>query len=169
MRFQFIITLAAIALFAVGCEKPNDQVAANGGSNSSQDHDHDHGEAGHDDHFHPEHGPNHGHIFELDSPDYCGEWQKFKDNNVIKMHILDKDKKSVAVKVDSFKVIPMAGNDSTPFELAPESPDDEGKSSVYSLDDQNLSIAIPLGVTIEITMGDQTLKGKIDQHEPLDH
>lgn len=168
MRIQFLMALAAIAVFVAGCDRPSTKVAGDGGSNSS----HDHGDAdeGHDDeHHHPEHGPNHGHIFEIDSPDYQGEWQKFKDNNVIKMHILDKDQKPIAVKVDSFKVIPLAGNDATPFVLAAESPDEEGKSSVYSLDDQDLSIAIPLGVSIEIAMGDQTLKGKIEQHEPLDH
>ena len=85
------------------------------------------------------------------------------------MHLLDKDQKPAVLKVDSFHVIPMAGNDATPFVLEAESPDEEGKSSVYMLDDQNLSIAIPLGVKIEITMGDTVLKGKIDQHEPMDH
>jgi hypothetical protein len=85
------------------------------------------------------------------------------------MHILDQDGKPVVVKVDSFKVIPSAGSDQTPFELVAESPDEEGKASVYSLDDQGLAIAIPLGVNIEIAMGETVLKGKIDSHEPLDH
>jgi hypothetical protein len=166
MRFQFFVALTALMLFAVGCDKPSETAAGGGNSAASSDHDHDHDDHDHD---HPEHGPNGGHLFETDSTEYVFEWQKFKDNNVIKMHVLDKDKNPVAVKVDSFKIMPMAGNDSSPFELVAETPDDEGKSSVYMLDDQDLSIAIPLGVNIEIVMGDSTIKGKIDQHEPLDH
>lgn len=174
MRFQYLLAVAAIAIFIGGCgvDKQTETAGKDSGSSAhdhdheSHDHDHD-GEHEHDDH--PAHGPNHGHLFELDSPDYQGEWQKFKDNNVIKMHILDKDQNPAVLKVDSFHVIPMAGNDATPFVLEAESPDAAGKSSVYMLDDQSLSIAIPLGVNIEITMGDTVLKGKIDQHEPLDH
>lgn len=175
MRIQFLLAAAAIAIFIGGCEQAGNQsqTASKESGNAAHNHDHDghdHGdEDGHDHDDHPAHGPNHGHLFELDSPAYQGEWQKFKDNNVIKMHILDKDQNPAVVKVDSFHVIPMAGNDQTPFVLEAETTDADGKSSVYILDDQALSIAIPLGVTIEITMGDKVLKGKIDQHEPLDH
>ncbi len=173
MRFQFLLAIAAIAVFIGGCDKTGNETPTANKESGAHDHDHDghdhEHEDGHSHDDHPAHGPNHGHIFELDSPDYQGEWQKFKDNNVIKMHILDKDQKPAVVRVDSFLVIPMAGNDATPFELEAESTDPEGRSSVYMLDDQNLSIAIPLGVNIEITMGDKVLKGKIDQHEPMDH
>ena len=168
MRFQYLLAVAAIAIFIGGCGVDKQAETAATGSGSKA-HDHDGHEHDHEHDDHPAHGPNHGHIFALDSEEYQGEWQKFKDNNVIKMHILDKDQKPAVLKVDSFHVIPMAGNDATPFVLEAESPDADGKSSVYMLDDQSLSIAIPLGVNIEITSGDMILKGKIDQHEPLDH
>ena len=170
MRLHFLLALAALAVFSIGCDTAP-QKAAGGNDSHSHEDGHDHGDEGHadHDHDHPAHGPNGGHIFAIDSEDYQGEWCKFKDNNVIKMHILDKEGEPALVKVDSFKVIPSAGSDQTPFELAAESPDEEGKSSVYSLDDQSLGIAIPLGVDIEIAIGDTVLKGKIESHEPRDH
>ena len=158
-------SLAIVTFASTGC---------NDAAPEKDDHGHTHEDGGHDHGIsaddHPAHGPNHGHIFELDSPDHCVEWCKFKDNDVIKMHVLDKEgKKATPVKIDSFVVTPMAGNDDLSFELKAEKPDDEGKSSVYMLDDKDLSIAIPLGVNIEIKMGDKTMKGKIAAHEPLDH
>ncbi len=182
MQIHRLAALVAISLLTVGCGAPEPaQETDNGSSSTSHDHadehghdhsDEGHGEGEHDDHgeeAHAPHGPNGGHIFKFDSPDYVGEWQKFKDNSIIKMHILDKDQEPVLASVDSFKVIPLTGKDQTPFELDAENADAEGLASVYSLDDQGLSIAIPLGVSIEVVIGDKTLKGQIDQHEPLDH
>lgn len=86
------------------------------------------------------------------------------------MYILDAaGKEAVAQKVDSFTVTPKVGNDETGFVLEPESPDEQGLSAVYVLDDQELSIAVPLGVDIEIKIGDKVFKGEIKAHEPLDH
>jgi hypothetical protein len=185
MQIHRLVALVAISLLTVGCAGPEAPEQTGGSTADSHGHDHadehghdhsdeGHSEDGHDENGHGEaahapHGPNGGHIFKFDSPDFIGEWQKFKDNSIIKMHIMDKDQKPVLADVDSFKVIPLTGKDRTPFELEAENADDAGLSSVYSLDDQGLSIAIPLGVSIEVVMGDKTLKGQIDQHEPLDH
>ena len=170
MRLYHLLVLAALAVFVSGCDYSAQQAAkgkVDDGHGHSHDDGHDHGEDA--DHDHPAHGPNGGHLFAVDSPDYQVEWCKFKDNNVIKMYLLDKDGKSVAEKVTSFKVIPTAGSDQTPFELVAEAADGEGKASVFSLDDQGLCIAIPLGVDLEIAMGDKVLKGKIESHAPRDH
>ena len=105
----------------------------------------------------------------VDGGQYQIEWKQFLDNDVIKMYILDNDLKPVPLKVDEFKVIPLVGNDPTPFELEAVDADDDGKSAVYTLDDKGLRMGINLGVKIEIVAGDQTLTGKIDAHEPLDH
>jgi hypothetical protein len=86
------------------------------------------------------------------------------------MYILDAaGKEAVAQKVESFTVTPKVGNDEAGFVLEPENPDEQGLSAVYMLDDQNLSIAIPLGVDIEIKIADKIYKGEIKAHEPLDH
>ena len=73
--------------------------STNGTDEHEHAHDHDHADDGHgeggDEEAHAAHGPNGGHIFKFDSPEYVGEWQKFSDNNVIKMHILDKDQKAI--------------------------------------------------------------------------
>ncbi|MEL7499617.1 MAG: hypothetical protein AAFN77_18585 [Planctomycetota bacterium] len=168
MRQSFIATtvaLLAIVALAAGCNDADDPGNGNGTTAENHDgHGHDHG------HEHPPHGPNGGHIFKLDSDGHSGEWCKFKDNDIIKMHLLDAEgKKAVPMKVDSFVVKPLAGNDDVSFEFAAENADDEGMASTFMLDDEDLSMAISLGVSIEIKSGDTVMKGKIDAHEPLDH
>lgn len=162
-----LVALLAVTLVSTGCNDaagPDDDKGAH-----HDDHGHDHDDHGHT-HKHPPHGPNGGHIFELNSAEYNCEWCKFKDNDVIKMHLVDKaNKKNVAAMVDSFVVKPMAGNDDLTFTLEAENADDAGNASTYMLDDADLSTAIPLGVSIEIKMGDKMLTGKIEAHEPLDH
>lgn len=156
--------LAGLALFmfaAVGCGNPE---AGRAGGPGEHGHDHDH--AGHD---HPAHGPSGGHIFPLDTDQYRAEWKKYMDNNVIKMIILDAaGKKAVPVAVDSFTVTPKVGEGIEPFVLQAENPEN-GMASVYMLDDAELAIAIPLGVDIEIKMGNKTIKGEIKSHEVRDH
>ena len=72
-------------------------------------------------------------------------------------------------KVDSFIVKPQVGSDAEVFELAPEDANENGETATFMLDEQALGIAIPLGVDIEIKIGDKTLKGEIKAHKPLDH
>ena len=174
---SLIVAVLAVALFAVnGCDSSGGSGTSNGGKTSNADHDgdHDHGDHDHDhDHDHddhPAHGPFGGHIFALEPDDMQGEWKKYIDSNVIKMYLLDAaGKKEVPQKVDSFVVTPKVGNDEGGFTLEPENPDASGISAVYMLDDQDLSIAIPLGVDIEIKIGNKVFKGEIKAHEPLDH
>lgn len=172
MRLNSIITLSIAALAMVvfatsGCDKPattpNGPEASHDGD-SHADHGHDH------DHDHPAHGPYGGHIFDLDSSDYQAEWKKYKDNDVIRMYLLDADgKEAKALKVDSFTVKSDVGDDQAMFELAAEDADENGASAVYMLEDKQFASAIPLGVTITIKSGDQTMMGKIKAHAPRDH
>lgn len=164
---SILVAFMALAVFAsTGCDKPNgDDHAAHGDNDKAPDAD-----ADHDADDHPAHGPFGGHIFTLDSSDYQGEWKKYKDNDVIKMYVLDAAGKNAAsLKIDSFVVTPKVGNDGTSFTLEPEEPDADGATAVYTLDDKDLSIAIPLGVDIEIKVGDKVYKGEIKAHKPLDH
>ena len=169
MRFLTLALFLTTALMLPGCDKkpaaPPSTTVEDSHDHDGHDHDHDH-DHGHD---HAAHGPNGGHLFKFDSDKYQGESNDSIKTEVIKMYILDMDKNPVALKVDSFRVIPLAGNDPTPFELQPVDPDDEGKASVFQLDDERLRIAVPLGVSIEVKMGDETMTGKIESHEPYDH
>lgn len=156
----------ALAVFAsTGCdEQPEKAAQGDKVANDSGDDKHS------DDHDHPAHGPFGGHMVKLDTSDVQLEWKKYKDNDVIKMYVLDAAGKEAApMKIDSFIVTPKVGNDGTGFTLEPEEPDSDGATAVYSLDDKDLSIAIPLGVDIEIKAGDKVYKGEIKAHEPLDH
>ena len=164
------LMLFAIGVFTSGCA---DTAPTDGDAHGDHDHDgHDHDE--HDDdhasHDHPAHGPNGGHIFKFDDQEVQGEWCKYKDNDMIRMHLLGADGKTpMAVKVDSFIVRPSVGNDDTMFELDAENADADGKASTFMLDDKSLTIAIPLGVKIEVKAGDKTMMGEIKAHAPLDH
>ena len=151
-----LLAFVALAMFGtIGCDKA--EQATNGSqADHSHDGDHSHSDESHDDH--PAHGPNHGHIFALDSDEYQGEWQKFSDSDVINMYILDANGQNIALKVDSFTVTPKVGNDNSSFTLEAKDADADGATAAYTLDDKDLSIAIPLGVDIEIKA-----------HEPLDH
>lgn len=168
---SLLVACFALIVFATGgCDKPT----ANTGTTPDaghEDHDHDHEGHDHDDeHSHAAHGPMGGHIFSLSSPDFQGEWKKYPDNNIIRMYVLDAaGKKPVPVNVDSFIVKHKIGNDGKQFEFAAEDPDESGASAVYKLDDQDLAIAMSTGVDIEIKIGDQTVTGSIEAHEPLDH
>lgn len=162
-----LIAVIALAVFAsVGCDDHHSDHDPDNGSHAGHNHEADDHSA--DDH--PAHGPFGGHIFKLDTSDFQGEWKKYKDNDVIKMYVLDAaGKKAAPLKIDSFVVTPKVGNDDSSFTLEPEEPDDDGASAVYWLDNKDLSIAIPLGVDIEIKIGDKTYKGEIKAHQPLDH
>lgn len=173
MRF-LLFSLTMLALLTVtntGCPKPEDSNSQQHSDNADggHTHDHAHGHGDHDDH--PAHGPKGGHLFQLDSDDIQVEWKQRQDNNVVKMYLLttDEEPKPIALKVDSFKVIPQAGNDTTPFVLEPENADDEGKASEFSMDDQLLRTSIHLGNDIEIVTSEKTYKGQIKAHEPMDH
>jgi hypothetical protein len=175
--------LLAMFLFSVGCQEPSSPTkpADSHGDHDHDGHDHDHDHAGHDHdhdghdhaeggHDHPPHGPNHGHIFNFDSDDIKGEWCKYKDNDVIRMYLLDgKGEAPKPLVVEKFLVKPMVGNDETPFELEAEDVDPEGASASYMLDDKMLQTAIPLGVKIEVVTEGKTFTGEIKAHEPLDH
>lgn len=159
-----LIAFIALAVFAsTGCDEHHDD-AAHGDNNQVANN------TGDDNHDHPAHGPFGGHMVKLDTSDVQVEWKKYKDNDVIKMYVLDAAGKQAApMKIDSFIVTPKVGNDGTGFTLEPEKPDADGATAVYWLDDKDLSIAIPLGVDIEIKAGDKVYKGEIKAHEPLDH
>jgi len=185
MRLYTLIALAALSMFAIGCDpskdtaKNEDSKAKTKGSEHGHDHGRDHGhDHGHDhahdhdhDHDHPAHGPNNGHIFPLESESMQAEWKEYKGNDEIRIFLLTKGEKPEAafVKAESLNVIPLAGNDSTPFVLVAEDADADGKASKFMLEDAKLRVGIPLGVKIEIVTADGTITGEIKAHKPHGH
>ncbi len=158
MRHIITCLVVAFALVTLGCD--NKKNTPEKGSTASHDHDH------HDHH----HGPNMGQLFDFDNEDYKGEVVVSQDNQVVRFYLLTKDQGNASLKVDKFVVTPLAGNDATPHELAAEKADDEGKSHIYSLDNQDLRIAVPfVGVSVEVVAGDLQLKGTVDPYEPCYH
>ena len=169
-----VVLIAFGCVLLCGCEegKPakNDSAKSNGG------HSHSHGDGGHSHegaHTHDQetdvkddiHGVNGGHKFVLEPAEFIGEWL-VSDDNTVKIFLLDKDGKANSpARVDHFEL----RRGDIVFTLDPDGEDSEGKTAVYSLDDQDLSMAINLGVDVKIMIGDQTYTGKISPVEPHDH
>ncbi len=161
----------ALACFAMtGCDTAGGTGTASGTKTASED-GHDHGENGHE---HEEgghaHGPNGGHPFKFAEGGYQGEWKHYNDNHIIRVYVLDADgKKNAPVKADSVTITRSAGEDAATFTLDAEEPTDSGEAAVYSLDDQDLAIAMNLGVKVEMKIGDKTYTSEIAAHAPHDH
>jgi len=183
MRNSFLIlSFALVCVLAIGCEPPSTSTA--GGKvdlqslddhhgHSHDDHDHgDHDEAGHDDHGHGEHveemGPNMGHIIYLAPKDYVAEWRHYKGNNVIRLYVLDANKKTVEVNA-KVSVKSESGKSKETFELEPEDANDEGKAAVYMLDEQALANAMNLGVVVSFEIDGKVYSGKVPPHAPHHH
>ena len=187
MRFSFfMLMLAAVCTITlnVGCDTPpstdgTNTAADHGHSHDGDDHGHGHDGEGEDEEAHDEHeghdhsaaaeemGPNKGHIIYLKPEKYVSEWRHYKGNSVIRVYVLDKDKKSTAVDA-KVSIVPEAGKTRDPFVLEPEDAED-GKTAVYMLDDDKLSVAMNLGVTLKIEIDGETYEGKIPPHKPHHH
>ena len=162
-----LLTGLALACFTLtGCEKTTDDGTT--AAKSAADHGHDHEADDHEDHAH---GPNGGHPFKFAEGDYQGEWKHYNDNHVIRVYILDAEgKKNTPVKADSVTISRLTGDADEPsFMLDPEEPNEDGEAVVYSLDSQDLAIAMNLNVKIEMKVGDKTYTAEIAEHEPHDH
>ena len=150
-----------------GCEK-----AKQAKSDFHDGHSHSHGEDGHShsheggahlhdqetesesDHLHGIHG---GHKFIFQPADYVGEWLVTSED-VTKVFVLDsKGEKAEPVKADTFEL----KRGDTVFALDPVATDLEGRTATYMLADQDLSIAINLGVEVTMQVGDNKYTGKI--------
>lgn len=177
MRNSFLIlSFAFVCVLAVGCDSPSatksdgkaDMMADNDhGHSHDDDHGHSHDEGDHDVHV-EEMGPNKGHIVRLAPTDYMAEWRHYKGNNVIRIYVLDANKKTVGVNA-TVSVKPESGKSKEPFELVPEDADDDGKTGVYMLDEQALANAMNLGVVITFEIDGKEYSGKVPPHAPHHH
>jgi len=163
----FLAGIALACFTMTGCE-PAGGTGTASGTKAATDKQ---GEEGHDhDHDEPAHGPNGGHTFKFAEGDYMGEWKHYNDNHIIRVYVLDADgKKNAPVNADSVTITRSAGEDAATFTLDAEEPTDSGEAAVYSLDDQDLAIAMNLGVKVEMKIGDKTYTSEIAAHAPHDH
>lgn len=177
MRLSFLLLLlAALFTFNVGCDQPTSTAqksdpAAHDHDHDGDDHGHSHdgeGHESHEDHHVEEMGPNKGHIVYLSPKDYVSEWRHYKGNSVIRVYVLDQDKKTVGVNA-KVSIEPQAGKTRDPFVLNPEDAGDDGKTAVYMLDDDKLSVAMNLGVKLKIEIDGKTYEGDIPPHKPHHH
>ncbi len=164
MKFTIACLFAVGLIFnAVGCDTKSEtgkKVAA-----KPDEHDHDHEGEG----VHVVHGPKGGHVF-----DFAGdsgkklEFTYSKNNNVIKIFVMDKDSKETPVAAPSMSVRYKMGATPVTFELAAVEAVD-GKTSQFMLDSEELSVAIFQGVDVVVKDGDQELVASIPAHERHEH
>lgn len=165
------IALASFCLILVSAcdnsQAPTERAANQDDSTSDQvahDQDNHHSDAPQSysagDHSH-RHGIHGGHIFDFSPAEFLGEWVQHRDSDLIQIFVLDLNGQSdFPQKVESLLI----KKGDTLFSLDPESPDENGYSSVYSLEDKDLSIAMNLGVDVELTIGDREFTAEIPAH-----
>lgn len=177
------LMIAALMCFvSVGCQNSDTKTDSKTDSktNASHSHDdstaHEHKEVASTAHKHAdgstctcELGENGGHLFTFENKEYKGEYVISKDSDVVRFFLLNSKDEDVSMKVDSFKVTPLAGADAVAFELEADSPDGDGKSHIYMAENKDLRIALNLGVKVEVKSGDLMLAGQIDAHEASGH
>ena len=182
--FALTTALLALSLFVfAGCEPTNNTANNSETTNTSGDghdhdhdhsgHDHDHDHSGHDhDHDHGEgdaHGPNGGHPLKFDAGDFSAEWTHSNDNDIIRLIFLDKaGKANKFVKADSVTMRRTKGDEEV-FTLDPENATEEGMTDRFMIDSKDLNIAMSLGVTVEVKMGETVSTAVIPPHEKHDH
>ena len=160
-----IATLAVICLVA-GCDQPNATVSdgthVHADGTVHKDHDQSDNDVGsRTGNAHPAAGPNHGHLFAFES-EFQGEWLTYNSNDMVRIYILDATGKESAPVTATVVV---TAKDGSEFELDPENPDDDGKTAVYVLENSVLSIAMNLGVTVNMKMDDKNLTATIMPHK----
>ena len=177
MRNLFLIlSFALVCVLAIGCSAPSETETSVKADMVGQDdhhgHSHDDDGHGHDEHGHDidveEMGPNKGHIVRLAPTDYMAEWRHYDGDNVIRIYVLDSNKKTVAVN-GTVSVKSESGKSKETFELVPEDANDQGEASVYMLDEQALSNAMNLGVTFTFEIDGKKYSGKVPPHVPHHH
>jgi len=147
MRNSFLIlSFAFVYLLAVGCESPS--ATKSEGKADMQSHE------------------DHGHD-RLEPTDYMAEWRHYKGNNVIRVYVLDSNKKTVAVD-GTVSIQSESGKSKETFELVPEDAE-QGKAGVFMLDEQALANAMNLGVVITFEIDGKQYSGKVPPHAPHHH
>lgn len=153
-RANTVLPILVISIFMVGCE----QVGSRAANDSVKQHEHD------DEHSHDsgkKYEADNGHGFQFEPHHFSGEWGHTFNSDLIQIFILDKETKDKKpIKVDS---IAIRRGDQI-FSLDAEAEDEQGLSHTYSLDNKELAIAMNLGVTLEMTVGDESYTAKIAPH-----
>lgn len=151
-----------LILVIAGCEKTapdtTNQEKAASTNESAQKNQEVNKLKGHESNSH-RHGPNGGHIFEFDdSTEFLGEWVQHRSSDLITIFILDDTgKQNLPLAIES--MIVRRGD--ALFSLDPVEPNDVGETAKYALEDKDLTIAMNLGVTVEIDISEKTYSGKI--------
>ena len=94
----------------------------------------------------------------------------YNDNDIIRIYVLDAEgKANLPIRADEVTIKRTAGKEVVSFTLEPEDANEQGEAAAYMLEDKELTIAISLGVEVEIKVGDEVHRGKIPPHEPHHH
>ncbi len=160
--YRFVLAVLLPILFSLGCKNPESSKTSEPNSKASADsaqrHNSDHSHSDNHGSYH-RHGIHGGHIFEFKPQGtYLGEWVQNRKNDLIRIYILD-SKGEKDVPVDAENLILRRGE--TLFSLDAETPNEDGKSAIYSLEEKDLAIAINLGIAVEMTVGDTRYEGEI--------
>jgi hypothetical protein len=159
-RFVWLHGAAIVAMlgFLAGCGETTPPKQDNKKVDEHADHDHGKEEKGHEEH---KHGPNDGHIVELegDGEHYHLEWTHDDATGTVTMYILDKDEKNIAdADASEITVESKAGEKMTEYKLPKVATESATvKATKFEVAEKPLLNALmaPEGVTntVKITIG----------------
>ncbi len=147
-----IVIIACLGLVFLGCE-PQQAVKPKSSNVMTQP-------AGHDSHDHGHHhGPRGGEMFHFEDAGLSGEWVAKYDQNLIQFYILDEDEKTEKkIKADKL-VASFTAKELMTFEIPASAADEDGASSQFELQDEQLALAMKTtGVDLEVEVDGKTYK-----------
>lgn len=162
-NLALILTMAAIAIFSIGCENTSTTPAtetSDTGTDSHAGHDH----SGHDHAAHSDTGEHGGHIIELGRDhEYHAELVDDHETESVTIYMMDGDLKPLAIEQAAVTLVLTSGDESKTFEV----PAVEGSTSKFSLSDESMLSMMEAKNTsgkLRVTINDKPFSGTFDHH-----
>ena len=157
LRISFA-ALAVMAFVFAGCgDKATNGKDDDNKTVKKDDHGHDH---------HHMHGPNDGSHFKFEgTEDFAAEVVTYGENDLVKVMFCNvKGDKTLSLKAEKVSVARSSG-DKKSFDLEAISPDDEGKTEGFELEDKELKTAVGVGaVKVTATIDGKEYTGTAHPH-----
>lgn len=160
LRLSFA-ALAVMAFAFAGCGDKATEGKKDDKKQTAKNDDHDHGH----DHEH-KHGPNGGSHFKFEgTEDFAAEVVTYGENDLVKvMFCTVKGDKTVPLKAEKVSIARTSGEEKS-FDLEAISPNEEGMTDGFELEDKGLKVAVEVGaVKVTATIDGKEYTGTAHPH-----
>lgn len=156
------VCVALSALIWTGCNKEQPAIKPAGGSSQTG--------GGQKPAYHPEHGLDNGHLFDIDTETFKAQWHQSSKHNKIEIKFLDAEGKAYKpAKVDGVSIRSTSRTDGMEWTMEAGERNENGEVASFSLDNEELHQAMTLGIRVEFKCGDEVFSAVVPPHEPHMH